>query len=629
MGAHVSPDAKYMAVIKPHNGVRNIWVKRIAEPFSAAMPVTTETRRPIPAYFWSRDARYILYVQDLDGDENFNIYAIEPAKSSDAAVGTQNARNLTGAVGVRAMIYSVPRADPDVIYIGLNDRDKSWHDLYRLRLSTGERTLLRKNTERVAAWSFDNRGTLRLASRTTPAGDTEILRVDTDALTPIYRCNVFETCHAIGFDADDARAYILTNKDSDLISLALLDPESGEVTSVESDPERRVDLASVLISEVSRTPLASFYIEDRLRAYCHDRAFEADYGWLREQLPDMELHFTSRSRDERLWTVFACSDTEPGRTFVFDRTARTLELQYQLREDIPRAALVPMATMRYGSMDGLEIPAYLTLPKGVPAEGLPLIVHPHGGPWARDAWGYRPFPQFFANRGYAVLQANFRGSTGFGKTYVNAGNGQWGRGMQDDLTAGVELLVRRGTVDPKRVAIVGASYGGYATLAGVAFTPDLYAAAVSIVGPSNLITFLASIPPYWESFRRRLYTRIADPNTPEGRKLLESVSPLNFVGQIKVPLLVVQGANDPRVPRRESEQIVAALRDHGIAVQYLLAPDEGHGFAHPINNLAMITAIERFLGTHLGGRQQHDVPEDVQTRLNHLSVDPRLVAPAI
>jgi len=292
---------------------------------------------------------------------------------------------------------------------------------------------------------------------------------------------------------------------------------------------------------------------------------------------------------------------------------------------VPRAALASMHSIHYRSIDGLNISAYLTLPKGIAATALPVMVFPHGGPWARDRWGYQSFPQFFANRGYAVLQPNFRGSTGYGKTFLNAGNGQWGRRMQDDLTAGVKYLIAQGIVDPKRVGIAGGSYGGYATLAGAAFTPELYAAAVSIVGPSNLITLLKSIPPYWEAGRRIMYTRMADPGTPQGRALLEAESPLNAAMNIVTPLMVVQGANDPRVNKRESDQIVVAARDHNVPVEYLVAPDEGHGFARPINNLAMITEIERFLATHLDGRVQTDVPEDVAARLKEITVDPKSV----
>ena len=333
----------------------------------------------------------------------------------------------------------------------------------------------------------------------------------------------------------------------------------------------------------------------------------------------------SRSRDEDLWLVTMASDTEPGETLLFDRKARKLTPQYKIWEKLPRADLAEMKAISYKSSDGLEIPAYLTLPKGVAARNLPTIVFPHGGPWARDNWGYHPYAQFFANRGYAVLQPNFRGSTGYGRKFLDGGNLEWGRKMQDDLTWGVKYLVAEGIADPRRVGIMGGSYGGYATLAGVAFTPDVYAAAVDIVGPSNLITLLESIPPYWEATRKLFALRMGDASTPDGKKRLMEESPLNAADKIKTPLLVVQGANDPRVNRREAEQIVVALRDRGFPVEYILAPDEGHGFARPINNMAMFMASEKFLAAHLGGRyQEGGTPEEV-ARLKEITVDPKAV----
>jgi dienelactone hydrolase len=296
-----------------------------------------------------------------------------------------------------------------------------------------------------------------------------------------------------------------------------------------------------------------------------------------------------------------------------------------VRERLPREALASMEAISYKSSDGLEIPAYLTIPPGVEAKNLPLVVAPHGGPWVRDDWGYDTIAQFLANRGYAVLQPNYRASTGYGKKFLDAGNGQWGRKMQDDLTWGVQHLVERGIADPARVGIMGGSYGGYATLAGVTFTPDLYAAAVSIVGPSNLLTLLESIPPYWEAGRIMMYRRMADPRTPQGRELLERESPLFSADHIHTPLMVVQGANDPRVNKAESEQIVVALRDRGFAVEYILAPDEGHGFARPVNSMAMMMAAEKFLAKHLGGRYQEGGTPEVVTRLSELVVDPARV----
>jgi dipeptidyl aminopeptidase/acylaminoacyl peptidase len=625
-GAQISPDGKYIAFMKPWNKTRNIWVKRTEEPFAAAKLVTADTKRPVPAYFWSRDSKYILFVQDMAGDENYNVYAVNPADSPAAGAQAPPARNLTDAKKVRAMIYAVPKTDPDLIYVGLNDRDKAWHDLYKVKISTGERTLLRKNTDRITGWEFDLKDQLRLATRSAVNGDTEFLRVDADGFQKIYSCGVFETCNPVRFHKDNQRLYIITNTGSgDLVRLALLDPQTGKEELVESDPLNRVDFSGVLISEVSDQILGTIYNEEKLRIYWKDKAFEADYKLLQRKLPGMEVRPGSRTKDEQLWLMSGGSDTEPGETYLFDRKTKKLTLQYRIREKLVREQMAAMKPVRYKSVDGLQIPAYLTLPKGVAAKNLPAIVTPHGGPWGRDVWSYSSMTQFLANRGYAVLSMNFRGSTGYGKKFLNAGNKEWGQKMQDDVTWGVKYLVAEGIADAKRIGIMGGSYGGYATLAGVAFTPDVYAAAVSIVGPSNLITLLNSIPPYWEPARKLFYERMGDPNTPEGKAQLERQSPLNSAAKIKTPLLVVQGANDPRVNKAESDQIVIALRDRGFPVEYLVAPDEGHGFARPVNNMAMFATAEKFLAKHLGGRYQEGGTEEVVARLKEITVDPKTV----
>jgi dipeptidyl aminopeptidase/acylaminoacyl peptidase len=629
-GAQISPDGRFISFLKPYKGTRNIWVKGADEPFSAARPVSAEVTRPIRSYFWSRNSKYILYSQDSGGDENFNIYAIDPTLAADPKTGVPPTRALTDLKGVRTEIFSVPRAKPDILYIGLNDRDPRWHDLYELHISTGEKTLLRKNTENIAGWEFDHDGVLRLAERTNSVGDTEILRVDAGGFKQIYACTVLETCDIYGFDAANQQVYLITNKGPlDLIELELLNAATGAAAKVESDPEKRVDIANGKLSEIDHRILFTEYEDDTVRRYFRDKAFEKDYRWLQSKLPGQQITFGAASNDENLWIVSAYSDTEPGVTYVWNRKTQHLALQYRIRDELPRAALAQRKPYHYRSSDGLDIPAYLTLPKGVPAKNLPLIVHPHGGPWARDSFGYDTYAQFLSNRGYAVLQPNFRGSTSFGKKFLNAGNGEWGRKMQDDLTWGVKALVAQGLADPARIGISGGSYGGYATLAGVAFTPTVYAAAVAIVAPSNLITLLDAIPPYWEAGRKQMYTRMADPTTPAGKSLLIAESPLTQAKAIVTPLMVVQGKNDPRVNVRESDQIVAAVRDNGKPVEYLVAPDEGHGFARPINNLAMVAAMEEFLAQYLGGRYQQDIPADVAAKLKDITVDPRTVSGAV
>ena len=624
-GAQLSPDGRYMAFLRPWKDTRNIYVKSVNEPFSAARLLTTETKRPVAGYLWTQDSKYIVFAKDHDGDENFNVYAVDPAAKPAAGEEAPPSRDLTGLKGVRVMLYAAPKTDPDVLYIGLNDRDKAWHDLYKLKISTGEKTLVRKNTDRITGWSFDLKGNLRLATRSADNGDTEIMRVDADKFTLIYSCSVFETCNPLHFRPDGTHAYMESNKGTDLVSLMMLDTETGKTEMVESDPLGKVDLGGALFSEKTDELIETWYTADRTKVYFKDKAFGDDNHWIEKQFPGKELRVISRTRDEDLWLVTMVSDTEPGQTLLFDRKARKLTPQYKVWEKLPREDLAEMKSISYKSSDGLEIPAYLTLPKGVSGKNLPTIILPHGGPWGRDEWGYHPLSQFFANRGYAVLQPNFRASTGYGRKFLDAGNLEWGRKMQDDLTWGVKYLVAQGIADPKRVGIMGGSYGGYATLAGVVFTPDLYAAAVDVVGPSNLITLLESIPPYWEAARKVFAVRMGDASTPEGKKLLMDASPLNSADKIKTPLLVAQGANDPRVNRREAEQIVIALRDRGFNVEYILAPDEGHGFARPINNMALFMAAEKFLAQHLGGRYQEGGTAEEVARLKEITVDPKTV----
>jgi dipeptidyl aminopeptidase/acylaminoacyl peptidase len=377
-GAQISPDGALIAFIKPFKGTRNVWVKKTTDPFTNAKPVTADTKRPIPGYFWSRDGKYILFVQDKAGDENYNVYAVNPADAPASGEDVPAARNLTDAKGVRAFIYAVPRNEPDAIYVGINDRDPAWHDLFKVKISTGERTLIRKNTERITAFVFDLKGQLRLASRSAENGDTEVLRVDADKFTKVYSCSVFETCGPIRYHKDGERVYFQTNKgnDVDLVRLELFNPATGKEELVESDPMKRVDFGNAVFSEVSDELIATSYDDERERIYWKDKAFEADYKNLQKQLPGKEINFGSSTKDEKLFLISANADTDPGATYLYDRTTKKLTLQYQIREKLNRSYLAPMKPVKYPSSDGLEIPAYLTLPKGVEAKNLPAVIVP-------------------------------------------------------------------------------------------------------------------------------------------------------------------------------------------------------------------------------------------------------------
>jgi len=543
--SQISPNGKFISFRKQYNGVPNIWVKGIDEAFDAAKPLTAD-KRPVPGYFWSRDGKYILYVQDKGGDENYHVYAVDPNAKPEKESGVPPARDLTPIDGIRAYIYAVPKSTPNEILIGLNDRDAAYHDVYKLNLKTGDRELLVENTEKVAGFNFDLEGNLRLATRQTDDGGFEILRIDGDKFTQVYTTTYEESVSLTRFHKDGKWVYMNTNKgdDVDLTRLVLFNPETGEEKLVESDPEGKVDFGSAVFDNRTDELIATVYTGDRVRIYPRDKQVKKDLEILRKKLPEGDLRFQSSTDDMRFHIVVVSRDVDPASVHLYDRKSGDVKLLYRSRPELKSEHLANMKPIHYKARDGMEIPAYLTLPKGVEAKNLPVVINPHGGPWGRDRWGYDSYAQFFANRGYAVLQPNFRGSKGFGKKFLNAGNKEWGTGvMQHDISDGVKYLIDEGIADPKRIAIFGGSYGGYATLAGVAFTPELYAAGISYVGPSNLITLLNSIPAYWGPIKKMFFKRVGDPDDPEDRKRLMEQSPLFSADKIQAPLLVIQGAN--------------------------------------------------------------------------------------
>jgi dipeptidyl aminopeptidase/acylaminoacyl peptidase len=623
--AQISPNGQYISFVKPFKNVRNIWVKARSEAFEKARPLTADTTRPVTAYFWSRDSKSILYVQDKGGDENYRIYAVDPSAAGDPVPA---ARDLTPLKNVRAYIYDVPKKTPSEIIIGLNDRKPELHDVYRLNILTGERKLIRQNNENVAGWVTDLEGVVRLGIRMTNDGGTEVLKIDGDTLNSIYAVNSEESCGPVRFVPDGKKFYLETNKgaERDKTELQLFDIETGKTTLVEKDPKNEVDFGEAIFSDITNEILATLYVGDRVRIYPRQKQFGRDYAKMKKLLPDGEVSITGMTEDENVWMVVVSSDVDPGSRYLYDRKSNKVELLYRSRPNLPSKDLVGLKPVRYNARDGMVIPAYLAVPKGVAAKNLPTVMVIHGGPWGRVTWGYNPELQYLANRGYAACTMNFRGSAGYGKKFLNAGNKQWGTGfMQHDISDGVKYLVQQGIADPKRVGIYGGSYGGYATLAGVAFTPDLYAAGISYVGPSNIITLLKSIPPYWAPIKKMFTVRVGDMEKPEELKMLEAQSPLNSATRIKAPLLVIQGANDPRVKKRESDQIVVALRDLGRQVEYMVAPDEGHGFAGRENRLAVYAAMEKFFAKHLGGRYQESLPDYLKQKLDALTVDIKTV----
>lgn len=623
-GGQLSPDGKWISFMKPYNGIMNVWVKSFDEPFASARPLTNSAR-PLYGYAWTENGQYILYAKDKDGDENINVFAVSPQASPPAGADVPESRNLTPLPEVTAQIMHVSQSNPDRMWVALNDRDKAWHDLYQLDVSTGKLERLYENVDRITGYEFDWDDQLRLLTRTDEQGNTTILRKDGDELVPIYETLVTENAAVIGWDATNENFYMATNKgEFDLLTLVKMNLSTLTTEVIESDPEGKVDFGALRMDRNTRQIISTSYTEDQTRYYWRDKNWESLYDYLCEQFPGREVSFQSSTLDYKKFLIAVSGDRYAAEAWYFDSETRELIHQYTPRPELKAVEqhLAPMRSIRYPSSDGLEIPAYLTIPAGVPAKDLPLVVLVHGGPKGpRDTWGYDANVQFLANRGYAVLQPNFRASGGYGKAFLNAGDLQWGKLMQDDITWGVKYLVEQGIADETRVGIMGGSYGGYATLAGLAFTPELYACGVDIVGPSNIFTLLESVPAYWESGRAFLYGMVGDPETEEGQALIKAASPLFKADQIQRPLLIIQGANDPRVKQAEADQIAIALRDRGHDVSYLLADDEGHGFAKPVNNMAMYAEIERFLAEKLGGRFQSDMPEDVEKRLAELRVD--------
>lgn len=622
-GGQISPDGKWISFLKEYDGIMNIWVKKFDEPFENAKPLTN-SKRPLYGYFWTYDSKFILYVKDKDGDENINIFAVNPLEANEKSI--PSSRNLTPKNEVTAQIYQVSRNNPDLMFIGLNDRDKAWHDLYQLKISTGELKLIYENKERITSYTFDWNDELRILSKTDEKGTTIFYKIQKDkSLTKIYEVTVKEGANFLTFNEDNTKVYFETNKgDLDKSALFLMDLNTLKMEKVHSDPKNRVDFGGAIMDINTHKIVGYTYTDDTTEYIWLDSKRKAWHDFLQKKFPGREISYVSSTKDYSKFLIAVTGDKYASDVYYFEPATNKLILQYTPRPDLKKYEqfLAPMKPIRYKSSDGLEIPGYLTLPIGTNGKNLPLIVLVHGGPKGpRDYWGYDSEVQFLANRGYAVLQPNFRASGGYGKKFMNAGDKQWGKLMQDDITWGVKYLIQQGIVDPKRVAIMGGSYGGYATLAGLAFTPDLYACGVDIVGPSNLFTLLESIPAYWEAGRAFLYEMTGDPNTEEGKKLIKEASPLFHVDKINKPLLIVQGANDPRVKKHESDQIAIALRDKGKSVSYLLADDEGHGFAKPVNQMAMYAEIEKFLADHLGGRIQKDMPEDVAKRLHELRVD--------
>jgi dipeptidyl aminopeptidase/acylaminoacyl peptidase len=598
----ISPDGKWLSWIAPKDGVLNIWVAPASNP-AAARAITSETRRPIPTQYWAPDSSMVLYINDQGGDENYKLYG--------ADVATGQTRVLTPFDKTRVNIYTISRHVKDRILVGLNNRDPKWHDVYSLDLKSGKLTLVFQN-DGFGDFTADDALTLRMASKPRDDGGVDFYRIDNGKAQAKPFASVgledADTTRPVSFSNDGSILYWLDSRGRDTSAVVAQDWATGKTTVLASDP--RADIGEIMTDP--RTGRIDAYSVEYLTETWNGLApaTKADLDWLAGRLKATP-QVVSRTADDATWVVSVDPVTAPQTYYRYDRASKALTKLFVTRPALEGVTLAAMHPVEIKSRDGLTQVSYLTLPPGsdsdgdgVPDKPVPMVLFPHGGPWGRDSYGYSGYHQWLANRGYAVLSPNFRASTGFGKKFTSAGDLEWGRKMQDDLDDAVDWAVKKGITTPKTVAVFGGSYGGYAVLAGMTFTPDRYACGVDLFGISNMETILASIPPYWEAQKTQFYARMGDPTTEAGRALLKERSPLYKAGDIKAPLLIGQGSNDPRVKPAESEQIVDAMKAKKIPVTYLLFPDEGHGFRRPVNNIAFSAAAEHFLQPCLGGRSE-------------------------
>lgn len=609
--ARISPNGKWMSYLAPVDGILNVFVAPIDD-MSAAKQVTDDKTRDIRGYSWAYTGEHILYTQDKGGDENWHLYATD--------VATGKTTDLTPLDNIHAQLEGVSEKFPEEILVGLNDRIPQLHDIYKVNLKTGERKLIQENPG-YAAFITDDDYNVRFAFTYTEDGGNEILEpADGDAGKPgdkgIAEWKTFMkvgpedamSTSPAGFNKDGTVLYLLDSRDRNTSALFSIDLKTDEKKLVAENP--KADIGEVLVHPTEKTIQAVGFTYQRTEWDILDPSIKKDLDYL-ATVEDGEVIVTSRTLDDKQWTVAFMLDDGPVKFYRYDRGEGKAHFLFNSRDDLEGYPLVKMHPVLIPTRDGKELVSYLTLPygsdpngDGIPDKPVPLVLNVHGGPWARDAWGFDPEHQWLANRGYAVLAVNYRGSTGFGKNFVNAANNEWAGKMHDDLIDAVNWAVEKGIAQKDKVAIMGGSYGGYATLVGLTFTPDVFAAGVDIVGPSSLVTLLQNVPPYWASFMPQMKMRLGDVETEEGKAELLKRSPLTKVDQIKKPLLIGQGANDPRVTQLEADQIVKSMEEKKIPVTYVLYPDEGHGFGLEPNRKSFNAVTEAFLAEHLGGQYE-------------------------
>jgi dipeptidyl aminopeptidase/acylaminoacyl peptidase len=596
----LSPDGKHISWLAAKDGVLNVFVAPV-DKLDQAKAITNDTKRPIRQYFWAYDNKHVLYMQDEGGNENFHIFRTT-ADGGDVT-------DLTPYKDTRAEVIGLSEKKPTTLVVGLNDRNPQLHDVYTIDLTTGKRQIQYQNDDGLVGFDTDHDLQLRTASKIEPDGSVKmfIRKAKKWEVWDTVPYEDSDTTGLSGFDGSNSKVYMTDSRGRDTGAMYSVDIATKKKTLIAENA--KADAGGALSHPTKHTLQAISFDTGRTSWTVLDKSIQADVDGLTKLAEGGDWGISSRTLDDKTWLVATASDVSAAKYYVWDRAKHTGKFLFAAQPKLPSEKLGHSTPVTIKSRDGLELPSYLTLPPdadkdhdGKADAPIPAILFVHGGPWARDHWGYSPLVQLMATRGYAVLQVNYRGSTGFGKNFINASDKQWGKKMHDDLIDAVEWLYNEKVAPKGKVCIVGGSYGGYATLAGLSMTPDAFACGVDLVGPSNLKTLLASIPPYWAPLIATFKKRVGDPDTDEGKAIIQAASPLTYVAKISKPLLIGQGANDPRVKQAESEQIVAAMKQHHLPVTYALFPDEGHGFARPENNIAFFGVAEAFLSAHIGGQ---------------------------
>ncbi|MEK7434712.1 MAG: S9 family peptidase [Cyanobacteriota bacterium] len=589
----ISPNAKMMSYLAPVDNVLNVWIGEIGS--DNYQSITSDKDRGVMNYFWGQDNENIFYLQDKNGNENWRLYSVN--------INTKEIKDYTPFEEVQVQILANDKNFPNEMLLSINKDNAYVHDVYHLNLLTSELKKIEENPGNVAHWEVDNDLKIKGATISNEDGSLELIIKNENEKNwkSILKWEMEDSLNSssVAFSKDGKFIYLIDSRDFNSGRLVKVNIESGEKTIILEDPS--YDVSRVMIHPDTYEIQMATLVKSRNENYIFDQSIKEDINNI-GQLNPGDFVVYDRDNADKIWLVGFTQDIGSVSFYLYDRDKKEGQFLFYSKPDLNTYTLSKMNPLMFTSRDGLRVHGYISYPPNKEIKNLPLVVNVHGGPWFRDSWGYNPEAQLFANRGYACLQVNFRGSTGYGKSFLNAGDKEWGGKMHDDLLDAIDLLVKKGDVDPNRIAIYGGSYGGYAALVGATFTPDVFKCAIDVVGPSSIITLIENIPPYWSTFLANFKKRVGDPETEDA--FLKSRSPLFHVENIKIPVLIAQGANDPRVKQSESEQIVEAMKNKGLEYEYLLFEDEGHGFVKPENRIKFYSEAEKFLAKHLGGRSE-------------------------